>query len=242
VTNIANKEIRGESVSVVIATYNRPDTLRVALQSVALQRRKPEEVLVVGDHCDRETDEVVATMALPGLRYINLPIRCGEQAIPNAVGTALARGSWIAYLNHDDIWAPEHLGTALDTLAKKGCRWYVGHSYFSYGPDASTPEKAPVFTDRSPTSRRMELAFSKSAMYVEPVSAWLVEKKALALEIGNCGPAWSLRRTPTADFALRLFRAAGEWNHGASCGCPSRWLPPSVKDFGLVTSRQLLQA
>lgn len=208
-TNTANKEIRGESVSVVIATYNRPDTLHVALQSVALQRRKPEEVLVVGDYCDRPTGDVVAAMALPGLRYINLPIRCGEQAIPNAVGTALARGRWIAYLNHDDVWAPDYLGIALDALAESGCRWFVGHSYFSYGPDAALPDEAPVFTDRTPASRKMELAFSKSAMYVEPVSAWLVEK-ALALEIGNWRPAWSLRRTPTADFALRLFRAAGE--------------------------------
>jgi glycosyltransferase involved in cell wall biosynthesis len=209
VTNTANKEIRGESVSVVIATYNRPDTLHVALQSVALQRRKPEEVLVVGDYCDRPTGDVVAAMTLPGLRYINLPIRCGEQAIPNAVGTALARGRWIAYLNHDDVWAPDYLGIALDALAESGCRWFVGHSYFSYGSDAASPDEAPVFTDRTPASRKMELAFSKSAMYVEPVSAWLVEK-ALALEIGNWRPAWSLRRTPTADFALRLFRAAGE--------------------------------
>lgn len=201
--------LQDNRVTVVIATYNRPDTLRVALQSVGLQQRVADEVLVVGDNCDSRTGEVVASISLPGLRYINLPVRCGEQSIPNAVGTALARGRWIAYLNHDDIWAPDYLATALDTLAEKGCRWYVGHSYFSYGPDASTPEKAPVFTDRSPASRKMELAFSKSAMYVEPVSAWLVEK-SLALKIGNWRPAWSLRRTPTADFALRLFRAAGE--------------------------------
>jgi len=213
-----SNSLQDNRVTVVIATYNRPDTLRVALQSVGLQQRAADEVLVVGDSCDSRTGELVESMPPPGLRYINLPMRCGEQAIPNAVGTALARGRWIAYLNHDDIWAPDYLATALEAVNASGRRWYVGHSYFSYDANELRPDVAPVFTDRTPASRRMERAFSKSAMYVEPVSAWLVDK-SLALGVGNWRPAWQLRRTPTADFALRLFRAGGE---------PSTSIQPTV--------------
>lgn len=224
-----SNSLQDNRVTVVIATYNRPDTLRVALQSVGLQQRVADEVLVVGDSCDSRTGEVVASISLPGLRYINLPVRCGEQAIPNAVGTALARGRWIAYLNHDDIWAPDYLATALAAVNVGGRGWYVGHSYFSYDTNELSPDAAPVFTDRTPASRRMERAFSKSAMYVEPVSAWLVDK-SLALGVGNWRPAWQLRRTPTTDFALRLFRAAGE---------PSTSIQPTVfKLPSAVTGRR----
>lgn len=200
---------QNEAISVVIATFNRPDTLCVALQSVAFQDRTVDEILVIGDHCDTRTGEVVRSMGLQALRYINLPVRCGEQAIPNAVGTALARGKWIAYLNHDDVWAPEYLSSALQSLTNSGKRWHVGHSYYSYGADSDGDSVQFSFSDRTPPTRKAEWAFSKSAIYMEPVSSWLLEK-SLALAIGNWRPAWKTRRTPTADFSLRLFRAVGE--------------------------------
>ncbi len=202
-------------LTVVIATYNRPDTLEVALRSVAMQTRAAAEILVVGDHCDERTGEAIQALDLPALRYINLPVRCGEQAIPNAVGTALARGRWIAYLNHDDVWAPDHLAASLDSLQQSGRRWHLGPAWFS---GASAADGTPLLTDRTVHGRRAEQAFSKSALYLEPVSSWLVER-SLALKIGNWRPAWRLRRTPTTDFALRLFRVTGE---------PSSLEPPRV--------------
>lgn len=88
-----------ESVSVVIATYNRPDTLLVAITSALAQTHPVEEVIVVGDCCNETTADALAGLNDSRVKYINLPVRCGEQAIPNAIGVLWATSTWVAFLN-----------------------------------------------------------------------------------------------------------------------------------------------
>jgi glycosyltransferase involved in cell wall biosynthesis len=97
-------------VTVVIATYNRANTLRHALESVLWQTYRNFEVWVIGDACTDHTEEVVASFAHdPRIHWYNLPKNSGYQSRPNNEGIRRARGEFIAYLNHDDIWLPNHL-------------------------------------------------------------------------------------------------------------------------------------
>ncbi|MCB2222892.1 MAG: glycosyltransferase family 2 protein [Actinobacteria bacterium] len=194
----------GTDVSVVIATYDRPDTLAVALDSVLRQTAGPREVVVVGDGCDDRTAEVVAGTGGP-VRYLDLPFRCGEQAIPNAAGSAIARGEVIAYLNHDDVWLPDHLEHSLAAMHGSGAAWHLGAALFALRKEGSA---VPRFTDRTPEGRSIGEAFHRTHRYLEPVSTWLVSRAALA-GVGWWRPARRLYRTPTQDLALRLWRSAG---------------------------------
>jgi glycosyltransferase involved in cell wall biosynthesis len=106
-------------VSVVIATYNWSGVLRHAIASALAQTFQSFEVLVVGDACTDDSAEVVAGFGDPRLRWHNLPANSGSQAMPNNAGISLARGEYIAYLGHDDLWHPEHLESLLD-LARQG--------------------------------------------------------------------------------------------------------------------------
>ena len=45
------------------------------------------------------------------MRWINLPENTGSQAGPNNAGLELARGAYVAYQGHDDVWHPKHLAT-----------------------------------------------------------------------------------------------------------------------------------
>lgn len=118
----------GPLVSVVIATHNRPAVLRQTLRSVVAQTLQDWEAIVIGDACRPDTEAVVAAFGDPRISYIDLPVNYGEQSGPNNIGFARARGRFVAILNHDDLWFPDHLAattgwadaTGADTVIARG--------------------------------------------------------------------------------------------------------------------------
>ena len=92
--------------------------LRYALQSALRQTVRDIEVIVVGDATTDDTADVVAAIAKSDerVRFINLPKNVGDQSGPNNHGVDVARGHNVAFLNHDDLWWPDHLERGLQTL------------------------------------------------------------------------------------------------------------------------------
>jgi glycosyltransferase involved in cell wall biosynthesis len=106
-------------VTVVIATYNRAKTLQFAVESVLWQSFKNFELWVIGDACTDNTEEVMNTFGYdPRVHWYNLPKNSGYQSRPNNEGIKRARGEYIAYLNHDDIWLPNHLEALVEHMDK----------------------------------------------------------------------------------------------------------------------------
>jgi glycosyltransferase involved in cell wall biosynthesis len=99
----------GPLVTVLIATYNRSEVLRYALASAIRQSYSRLEILVVGDACTDDSEQVVAQAGDPRVRWINLGRNSGSQAGPNQAGLEQARGGLIAYLGHDDLWRRDHI-------------------------------------------------------------------------------------------------------------------------------------
>lgn len=108
-------------ISVVIPTYNRRRMLRDALSSVVVQRDVSLELIIVDDGStdgtwedlhSGELEQVVA--AAPGgcrVDTVRTPWR-GPAAARNC-GAALARGEFLAFLDSDDLWAPQKAGRQL---------------------------------------------------------------------------------------------------------------------------------
>ena len=105
-------------VSVVIATYNRSGVLRYAIETALGQTLKNIEVLVIGDGCTDDSPEVVAAFQDSRLLWHNLPSNTGSQSVPNNTGIAMARGCYVAYLSHDDLWMPHHLEALVSTVER----------------------------------------------------------------------------------------------------------------------------
>ena len=105
-------------VSVITATYNWSSVLRYALLSARAQTFANFELLVIGDGCTDDSAEVVASFHDPRFRWENLSVNHGHQSVANNRGLALARGKWIAYLGHDDLWMPNHLELLVGELEK----------------------------------------------------------------------------------------------------------------------------
>jgi glycosyltransferase involved in cell wall biosynthesis len=106
-------------VSVVLCTFNRPAGLRSALGSIALQGVDAIETVVVNGG-GPDIAHVVAEFAdLLIVRLITLPTDRGL-AYSRKTGVAAARGQYVAFLDDDDLWLPEHLRTTLAGIGDVG--------------------------------------------------------------------------------------------------------------------------
>jgi len=95
-------------VSVVIPAFNRGHLLSAALASVERQRpSRPAEVIVIDDG---STDDTAAVAALHSARVIRHRRQRGAAAARNT-GFAAATQPWVALLDSDDEWLPDHLAT-----------------------------------------------------------------------------------------------------------------------------------
>lgn len=94
------------SFSVVIPTYNRADLLPFCLDGVLAQVEPATDVVVVDNGSTDNTRDVVAPYT-DRLAYHRTETP-GVQAARN-LGVELTRGDWIAFLDSDDVWQPDHL-------------------------------------------------------------------------------------------------------------------------------------
>jgi GT2 family glycosyltransferase len=130
-------------VSVIIPTYNWSTVLPYAINSVLAQTMRDFELIVVGDACTDDSEQVVAAIKDPRVRWINLAVNTGHQFGPNNRGLQEARGEFIAYLGHDDLWLPRHLQCITDALDKTGAA--IAHSLvMSILPDGTERPMLPM--------------------------------------------------------------------------------------------------
>jgi len=109
---------RNPAVSVIIPTYNSSRTLKLSLESVLRQDYQDFEVLVVGDGCTDDSEAVVKSLADPRIHWSNLAENSGTPSAPRNEGLRIARGKFIAYLGHDDLWFPWHLRGLVDLIVQ----------------------------------------------------------------------------------------------------------------------------
>lgn len=95
--------------SVVIPLYNKEAHVGDTLASIARQSHPPLEVIVVDDGSTDGSASKVLTANLSGLRVV-AQANAGPACARNR-GIAEAAGDWIAFLDADDFWLPDHLET-----------------------------------------------------------------------------------------------------------------------------------
>lgn len=102
------KPITPPLVSVVIPTYNHKDFVLSTLDSVFAQTFSDYEVIVVNDGSPDDTAELLRPLAQSGrIRYVE-QANAGQAHARNR-GIALARGTFIALLDDDDLWPSDKL-------------------------------------------------------------------------------------------------------------------------------------
>lgn len=137
--------------SVIISSFNYAEYLLASIESALAQIDRDFELLIVDDG---STDDSVATARAysdPRIRVIIQPHR-GIGAARNA-GMRASRGRYIAFLDADDVWAPDKLAAQCEVLDRRpdiglvytrfgvidaaGCVQSEGRSFFAARPSGA---------------------------------------------------------------------------------------------------------
>jgi len=206
------------SVSVVIATRDRPELLRRAIDAVAAQRHDDHiEIVVVFDRC--EPDRSLEREA-DGLRItVTGNARTPGLAGARNSGIDKASNAWIALCDDDDEWLPGKLQAQFEALAAR--------------PEARAActgiliRYRGIDTPRLPDPGRLGFDdFLRDRMTEVHPSSWLVHRETLVREIGLVDEAIPGSYAEDYDLMLRTARLAPiavapqplvrVWWHGAS--------------------------
>jgi glycosyltransferase involved in cell wall biosynthesis len=173
-------------VSVCIATYNRGElVVERAIASVLAQTYTNLEVIVVGDHCVDDTEERMARIRDPRLRFVNLAQRgnypadpaqrwmvAGSKPMNHALG--LAGGHFVTHLDDDDAYTPERIATLVAFLQRTRAE-LVWHPFEAETADGEwVRNDAPAF--------RFAAVSTSSVMYHRWFAAILWDPKSYRFE------------------------------------------------------------
>lgn len=188
----------------VVPTYNRARLIKRAIESVLNQTYPPREVIVVDDG---SSDNTRAVLTRFGSQITPIYQDNGGSAVARHKGILAAQCDWIALLDSDDIWLPNHLermatviaetdGAAnfyfADTIQPDGGSFWAAHDFAVPGPyqllpDATAwvlPRCQPMLLQASVFNRA---AYMASGGFLPPLR--LRDDTHLYLKLGLGGPA-----------------------------------------------------
>ncbi|HZB00699.1 MAG TPA: glycosyltransferase [Actinomycetota bacterium] len=114
------------TVSVVIPTRDRRELLVKALRSVLAQRSIDLQVVVVDDGSSDGSEDAVIASGDARVRVLRHDVPRGVAVARNA-GARAATGSWLAFLDDDDLWAPDKLARQVQAATEARAAWaYAG--------------------------------------------------------------------------------------------------------------------
>ncbi len=97
-------------ISIIMPTYNAETFISESIHSVLSQTYTDWELLVIDDCSTDHTAAIVHEFIIshPNIRYHKNTNNLGAGGSRN-IGITLSKGSWIAFLDSDDLWHPNKL-------------------------------------------------------------------------------------------------------------------------------------
>ena len=117
-----NKSIVNDSlVSVIIVVRNGERFLAQAIESVLNSNYRPIEILVIDGQSEDKTAEIAQSYSL--VRYVQQPSSGISEAYN--LGIQKAKGEFVAFNSHDDVWTNDKLEVQVDYLTRHPDIQYV---------------------------------------------------------------------------------------------------------------------
>jgi glycosyltransferase involved in cell wall biosynthesis len=169
--------------------------LRTTLESVLAQTVPPVEIIVVDDGSTDDTNQVCAAF---GDAIIYVAVANGGQQRARNLGSGLATGEWIAFLDHDDLWHPGYLAELAE--------FHDSHAFDLAFCDSLTMREAAtanVITERTRFTASAPLGYWQG-MGVETTERWSVLERYGYAQYLEFHPAQPSVMTIRKDLFQRL--------------------------------------
>jgi CDP-glycerol glycerophosphotransferase len=155
-------------ISVVVPYYNNGDVLADCLQSIASQTFGDLEVIMVDDGSTDDGPQIAQAQAEADPRFTLLTVPNGGPGFARNRGVEQASGEFLAFVDGDDMLAPQAYEVLLHTLEKSGSDFASGNVY-RVGPDG-TRQSALHF--RAIKGRRIGTHITRTPQLLYDVSVW----------------------------------------------------------------------
>lgn len=106
--------------SIIIPVYNRAHRLGYVLESLKKQTFQDFETIIIDDASTDNSFQVALEFDLPNKAVIRNE-RNSERCITRNNGIAIAKGTYICFLDSDDYHLPDHLQVMHDFIVEKEC-------------------------------------------------------------------------------------------------------------------------
>lgn len=187
---------RGPLVSVLMPTFNRRRYFTEALASALHQSYTNLQVIVVNDG-GHDVSEIVESYNDSRVVFINRKENCGKASSLNEA-LERARGKYIAYLDDDDLYYPNHIETLVNTLENQSnCQVAYTDLYKAYCkimPDGSRQILGKIVEISRDFDRFLMLYFNHALHVSLMHRADLIEKTGLYNERLNILIDWDMTR------------------------------------------------
>jgi glycosyltransferase involved in cell wall biosynthesis len=142
-------EVPEALVVTAIPTYRRPEALQVAVRSALAQTVRDQVVMVVDDG----SGVLPELPDDPRLIAVSMRRNSGDCGVVRNVALRLTRSRYVAFLDDDNVWEPDHLATALEVLEAPGGPDAVYTAVRRVLPDGTEHDILSVPWDRRRNSR-----------------------------------------------------------------------------------------
>ena len=208
-------------VAVVIPVFNKERYVERAIRSALSQTLSPSSIVIVDDASTDGSSEKIASFCHPTITILRRPTPGPGGYAARNLAIEAASTEWIAFLDADDEWAPEHLRSIADAISRNGDDAAIGCVFAGYQEMYEGGHARP-----DPYTRQIGRAHDRRWEFVQFLDAWIrvrscpvltsasVFRRRVLLEAGLF-PAGRCARGGDKDLWLRVAR------HADLLACPS---------------------
>ena len=187
-----------KELSVVIICYNMGHLISTALNTLRNQSKKNFEVIIVDNHSEDNTDEIVKLYPDLDIHMYKI-FNNGILSISRNYGMEKASCEWVAFLDADDCWEKRKVESVINAISIVG-RDVVAISHPSKEVDLNSKKERIIGVGITDGNIRKRLILENNYFALSGMTI----RKSAAIEIGGFSVDSSLRTVEDYDMWIRL--------------------------------------